>query len=83
MQNEDIWERLTKVFRTVFADEEVVLRERTTAQDIPGWDSLSNIQLMVAVEKAFGIRFRTGELTGLANVGELVEVIAKRSQARS
>ena len=50
----------------------------TTAAAVPGWDSLANVELMVEVEQAFGIRFRTGEVASLKNVGELVALIAKR-----
>ena len=53
----------------------------TTADDVDGWDSLSHVQLMVAVERAFNIRFATAELTGLANVGELADVIDRRRAA--
>jgi acyl carrier protein len=74
-----IWEELTEIFRNIFEDDEIVLHPHTTARDVDGWDSLTHIQLMVAVEKAFGIRFNTGELTGLANVGELVGLIARRT----
>jgi acyl carrier protein len=45
---------------------------------VPGWDSLANVELMVEVEQSFGIRFRTGEVAGLKNVGELVSLIARR-----
>ncbi len=73
-----IWERLTIICRDLFEDDEIVLREETSARDVEGWDSLSHIQLMVAVEKEFDIRFHTAELTGLANVGQLVALIARR-----
>lgn len=73
-----IWERLTKVFRDIFDDDEILINHETTAADIDDWDSLVHIQLLVATEKEFGIRFNTGEVAALANVGEMVELIARR-----
>ena len=49
-----------------------------SANDVPAWDSLSNIRLVVAVEEEFGIQFSTGEVASLSNVGEFVSVIQKR-----
>jgi acyl carrier protein len=75
---EEIWERLTRVFRDVF-DEDVAIGPATTAQDVEGWDSVSNIQLLVAIEKSFpGVKFNTGEIAGLRNVGEMVAIIGQR-----
>ena len=56
----------------------LVLTATTTATDVEGWDSLANVQIIVAVEKRFGIRFRTGEIASIKNVGELVARIASR-----
>ncbi len=78
MTAEKIWERLTQVFRDVF-DEDVVIGPATTADDIEEWDSVSNIQLLVAIEKSFpGVTFNTGEIASLHNVGEMVAIIEQR-----
>jgi acyl carrier protein len=78
MTEEQIWRRLTQVFRDVF-DEDVVIGPTTTADDIEGWDSVSNIQLLVAIERSFpGVKFNTGEIASLRNVGEMVAVIEQR-----
>ena len=80
MSDEAVWNKLTEVFREVFDDDEIVIGPETTAEDIFEWDSLSNIQLLVAVEKAFnGVKFNTGEVANLKNVGELVAVISQRT----
>jgi acyl carrier protein len=71
--------RLTEVFRDVFEDDELQVNERTTAQDVEGWDSLMHVTLMINVEKAFGIRFRSSEVAALKNVGELAGLIASRA----
>lgn len=80
MSNEAIWTQLTEVFREIFDDEEIEIGAETTAEDIEDWDSLSNIQLIVAIEQAFpGVKFNTGQVANLKNVGELVGVIAEMS----
>jgi len=79
MSEAEIWDQLTAVFRDVFADDEIEIGPETTAEDIEDWDSLSNIQLIVAIEKAFaGVKFNTGEVAGLRNVGEMVGIIQQR-----
>jgi acyl carrier protein len=70
--------RVRGVIAAVFDVDHVVVDLSTTAADIEGWDSVSNIELLVALEREFGIRFNTGEMATLANVGELVAVIATR-----
>ena len=80
MNEDDIWQRLTGVIRDVFDDEKIVIGPDTTAKDIEGWDSLANIELLVAIEKAFGrIKFNTGEVASLKNVGELVAAIKRKT----
>ena len=72
----NIWDRLGQVFRNTFDDESLVILPETTTEDIEDWDSLTNIQLIVAIEKEFqGLRFNTGEIVGLADVGDMVKVI--------
>ena len=81
MEKAAIWETCTRIFRDTFGDNELSIEPKTTANDIEAWDSLTHIQLLVALEKAFAMRFNTGEMAGLANVGEMVDVIAKRTGA--
>ena len=58
------------------------MTEQTTAQDVPGWDSLTHVQIIVGVEQAFGIRMTSTEVAQLDNAGSLVDVIlAHRSRA--
>ena len=81
MNEEAIWNRLSEIFRDVFEDEDIVIGSETVAEDILEWDSLSNIQLLVAIEKAFnGVKFNTGEVANLKNVGEMVDIIIHRSK---
>ena len=67
--------RLTDVFREVFDDEDLEITPQTTAKDVPGWDSLMHVSLIVNVEKAFGVRFTSAEIANLHNVGELLQLI--------
>lgn len=73
-----ILEQLTPIFRQVFDDESIVLSRETTADDIDGWDSLSHMNLVVAVELAFKVRFALGELQGLKNVGHLADLVDRK-----
>jgi acyl carrier protein len=76
MTEAEIYATLTQVFRDVFDDDEIVLSPGTTAEDIAGWDSQAHVNLVVAAEMKFGVRFRTAELESLHNVGEFVQLIA-------
>ncbi len=77
--NDGIHERLTETFQFIFDDPGLQVTRATTADDVPGWDSLTHINLIVAIEKQFKIRFTTGEVTRLKNVGELMDLITKKS----
>jgi acyl carrier protein len=72
---------LTDVFRAVFDQPALLLRENMTAADVENWDSLNHIDLIVAVERKFKIKFTTREVTGLKTVGELAELTAKKVSA--
>lgn len=76
-----IQDRMVKVFRSVFRRTDIQLKADTVSTDIPGWDSLANIQLMVALEKEFGFRFQTSEIVRLRNVGELTSLIRSKCVA--
>lgn len=77
---EEIFERLNGVFRDVFDDDSIEVNPNTTADDIEDWDSLNHITLIDAVESEFGVKFTMGEVSGMKNVGEMAEIIQKRSK---
>lgn len=77
VMNPEIVTQLREVFRNVFHDDEIDISPVTTAEDVEGWDSLMHVTLIVAVEKSFGVRFLSGQVAGLKNVGELVALIEK------
>ena len=68
-------ESLTEVFRRVFDDEELVLAQEMTSNDIDGWDSLTHVNLILAVESRYRVRFTQKELLTQKNVGDLVRMI--------
>ena len=78
MENAAIYDKLTAVFRTVFEDDSLVVAPELTARDVSEWDSLGHIRLIIATEKAFGVRFKTSEINGFENVGQLVDLIAEK-----
>ena len=75
MKETEIIEKVQEIFRDVLDNEEIELARETSAEDIEEWDSLSHIQLIVAIEKAFGIKFTSKEITSWANVGEMIDCI--------
>jgi len=76
MERDDILAKVQEVFRDELAVEDLVLTDETTADDVEEWDSLSHVQLVVALEKAFGIKFTSREILSWDNVGDLVDCIA-------
>lgn len=80
MKKEDIYKALDEVFQEVFDDEEIHVTPETTADDIEDWDSLEHINLVVAVENKFGIKFNMNEVTSFKNVGEMVDIILERTK---
>lgn len=78
---EDIYARLTILFRDIFDDDSLVVTPAMAARDVSEWDSLNHIRLMVSIEKAFGIAFTTAEVAGFENVGQLVDAIAAKTSA--
>jgi len=71
----DLWPELTQVFREVFDDPEIHIGPETTADDVDAWDSLTHVQLIVAVEARFKVRFKHAEIAKFQNVGDLANAI--------
>ena len=78
MTHEAILEKLNEIFRDIFDDDSLVITETTTANDVEDWDSIEHINLIDAVEKEFGMKFKMQEVSGMKNVGEMVQIIAER-----
>ena len=75
MERNEIFEELNEIFIDVLDLDEVELTDETSADDIDEWDSLSPIQLIVAIEKAFKVKFTSKEIMSWKNVGEMVDCI--------
>ena len=79
MDRNMIIEKLTEVFRDVFDDESIVINENTTSSDIEEWDSIEHINLIGAVEDEFSLTFKMKEVSGMKNVGEMIDIICERA----
>ena len=75
MQQQRIYERLTGIFQDLFDDDNLILTPELTANDVQEWDSFNHINLIVAVESSFGIKFQTAELESVHTVGHMVDII--------
>jgi acyl carrier protein len=75
MTRDEVLERLTSVFRSIFDDDSITLKDSTTANDIEEWDSLNQIKIILASEQAFGLRLNARKISTFANVGDMVEYV--------
>jgi len=78
MNKEEVIRRLNEVFRDVFDDDSITVSEATTSADIEDWDSIEHINLIGSVESEFGMRFKMREVSGMKNVGEMIDIICER-----
>lgn len=78
MDRKEIKQHVQEIFREVLDDENIDLDYNTTAADIEGWDSLTHIQLVVAAEKYFKIKFAAKDILSWKNVGGMIDSIADK-----
>jgi len=78
MNKDEILKKVNDIFIDILDNEDLVLTYATTANDVDDWDSLNNIQLMVAIEKQFKIRFTLQEVESWENVGEMIDSIVSK-----
>ena len=76
MEKIEILTKVQDIFRDLLDNESIVLTSETTADDVDGWDSLVHIQLIVAIEKYFKIKFTSREILTWKNVGEMIDCIS-------
>lgn len=76
--DEQIYPALAEVFSDVFLRDDIPLSGELTAKDVDGWDSFRQIEIVMACEAAFNLKFTSSELDHLRNVGDLVKIIAAR-----
>lgn len=77
MNREEVYDRLSSIFREVFDDENIEVNDTTTADDIEEWDSFEHINLIVAIEEEFGFKIPMGKTVTMKNVGEMVDLILR------
>ena len=78
MERSDIFKKVNEIFCDELDNDDIVLTDETTADDVEEWDSLSHVQLIVAIEKDFGIKFTSNEILSKNNVGQLIDSIERR-----
>ena len=79
MLREEAAIRLTEIMRNIFDEEDVEYSDSLTADEVDGWDSISHVPFLVAVERNFGLRFTSSEIDGFKNVGEVLDIILRRA----
>ena len=83
MSEADILSRLTSLMQAIFEDETLVARRELRPQDVDAWDSVNHLKLIIESESAFGVRFASGEIGRIMNVGDLVDLIRGRLPRQS
>jgi len=78
MNKTEVLQQVETIFKDILDEENVTLTETTTANDVEGWDSLTHVQLVVAIEKHFKIKFSSKEILSWKNVGEMVNAIGSK-----
>ena len=78
MTQRDIFIEVQQIFRDVFDDQELIIDNNTNSDSVDNWDSLNHINLVVAIERKFEIKFKLGELQNLKNVGEMINLLKEK-----
>jgi acyl carrier protein len=81
MTKDEILEKIQNVVRDQLDDDQVELKMDTVANSVEGWDSLSHIRIIIAVEEEFGVEFNTSDVISLHNLGDLVNLVEARLAA--
>lgn len=75
MNTEEIMRKLQDIFIDVFNDKDIIITEKTNAEDIETWDSLKNISILAAVQDEFSVSFEIDEIVAMKNVGDIINAI--------
>lgn len=78
MEHNEILVKVQDIFRDTLDNEDIVLTQQTTANDVDDWDSLTHIQVIVAIEKEFKVKFTSKEILSWNNIGEMIESIVNK-----
>ena len=77
MDKQSIFDAVQEIFRDNFDDEELEITRETCADDIEDWDSLEQINLLTTIGKKYGVKFSIDDVKGLANVGDMVDLVLR------
>ncbi len=83
MTREELFRKITEIFREEFDDDTLVIVDETNAEDIEDWDSLAHVELVMAMEKEFSMKFNLKEVGQLQNVGEMADLILRKMGAEA
>jgi acyl carrier protein len=78
MERNEISDKVTEVFRDVLGDENLIIQENFSANDVDGWDSLTHIMLVVGIEKKFELKFLSSEILSWKDIGEMISSIKSK-----
>jgi acyl carrier protein len=78
MERNDVLKKVNDVFKDILDNDNIILRDETTANDIEEWDSLAHVQLVVAIERSFKIRFTSREIQSWENIAEMLDCICDK-----
>ena len=79
MEKQEIVEKMTEIFKEVFSDNNIVIKDEMTANDVENWDSLTHMLMITKVEEEFGVKFKLKELNRLKQVGDIVDLLVEKT----
>lgn len=83
MQEHEVYLQLTKIFRDILGDDSIALANATSSADLEGWDSFNHINIVLAAEAFFKVKFSSGELENMESVGDMVALIQQKLEMRA
>ena len=78
MTQNEIMDALHSIFRTVLKNDSITLTAETTANDVDGWDSVTNVMIIDEIEKQFGLSFKLRDIIKMKNVGDLCNKVLEK-----
>ena len=79
MTEQEVWDGLKEVFAETFDDDTLSITRETTADDVPGWDSMKMVTLLITIQERFHIRARSQEIESLKSVGDLADLVQRKA----
>ena len=76
----EILKKIEEVLQVVFEDETLIVDEKTSANDVEGWDSMHHIVILSMLEEKFGINFEIDEIISIQCVGDMCDIIRNKTE---